>query len=40
MKTAGKIMTAAAAIAGVWGIMYLGSGITLDDPDVIAIYGK
>lgn len=40
MKTAGKIMTAAAAIAGVWGIMYLGSEITLDDPDVIAIYGK
>ncbi|MGN1390306.1 MAG: hypothetical protein ACI4WR_11710, partial [Bulleidia sp.] len=40
MKTAGKIIAAAAAIAGIWAIMYLGSEITLDDSAVIAIYGK
>ncbi|MCI2155049.1 hypothetical protein FYJ51_08285 [Erysipelotrichaceae bacterium Oil+RF-744-GAM-WT-6] len=40
MKTAGKIMTAAAAIAGVYAAMYLGSMLTVEDPDIIAIYGK
>lgn len=37
MKTAGKIMTAAAAIAGVYAAMYLGSLLTVEDPDIIAI---